>query len=509
MKKIDYSIGKFAQAILLIISVFIILFVGTRINWIYGIVLGFVPIILFLFLFFISNPYWFYIVIFIFNYYIMGLMRYIPSLKGGIIMDAMLIIIFISLIINGFSRKVPILWNRINTPLTLSALIWLIYCIFEFFNVESVSLEAWFTGVRELALYFLIIVIIVQIICKDYNEMKKIIFIWSILTITALIKVFIQKHYGFDAAEKQWLFVDGGARTHIIFSGIKYFSFFTDAANFGCNMAFSSVTLFISAIGEKKKSIKIYYFIISLLAIYGMLLSGARTSIVIPFIGLAFYVIFSKKIKSIIIFSLILSSMFVFFKFTNIGSGNILIWRMRTAFSPSKDASFIVRKENQAKMRTFMVDKKFGIGIGLGGGKAEKYNPNGDLSQLPTDTWLVMIWVETGIVGLSIYILTLLFIMSYGGYIIFFKLKNKELRHYIIGLYGGIAGMIVASYGNEIFGQFPNGFIIYTGLAFIFISPHFEKELSENEPNVQKLVKGNIIIKDKDIDNNETHKTIN
>ena len=46
-------------------------------------------------------------------------------------------------------------------------------------------------------------------------------------------------------------------------------------------------------------------------------------------------------------------------------------------------------------------------------------------------------------------------------------------------------------------------------LAFIFISPHFEKELSENEPNVQKLVKGNIIIKDKDIDNNETHKTIN
>jgi hypothetical protein len=424
-------------------------------------------------------------------------------------MDGMVIIIFISLMVNGLSKKAPILWNRINTPLSLSAFIWLIYCLFEFFNVESVSLEAWFIGVRELALYFFIIVIIVQIVCKDYNQMKKIIFIWSILTLTALIKVFIQRYYGFDSAEKRWLFVDGGARTHIIFSGIKYFSFFTDAANFGCNMAFSSIVLFISAIGERKKSIKIFYFIISFLAIYGMLLSGARAAIVIPFSGLACYVIFSKKIKSIIIFSFILFSMFVFFKFTNIGSENILIWRMRTAFSPSKDASYIVRKENQAKMKTFMIDKKFGIGVGLGGGKSEKYNPNGNLTKLPTDTWLVMIWVETGIVGISIYILTLLLIMSFGGYIIFFKLKNKELRHYIIGLYGGIAGMIIASYGNEIFGQFPNGFIIYTGLAFIFISPHFEKELSENEPNGKKLVKENIITISKDIDNNETHKTIN
>ena len=92
--------------------------------------------------------------------------------------------------------------------------------------------------------------------------------------------------------------------------------------------------------------------------------------------------------------------------------------------------------------------------------------------------------------------------MGYGAYIIMFKLKNNELRHYMIGLYGGIIGMIIASYANEAFAQFPNGFIVYTGLAFIFVSPHFDKELAEKEPIEKKLVEENVIAKNKDSDNN-------
>lgn len=499
MNRIDFKLGKFAQALFLIISVFIILFVGTRISWILGIALGFLPLILFGSLFVFSNPYWLMISFFILNYYIMGIARYV-SIQSGIVLDGMLTTILISILINGFSKRVPILWIRIKTPLIYSILIWLIYCIFEIFNPESVSAKAWLTGVRGMVIYSFVIVILIQIICVEYKQMKTIIFIWSILTLTALIKVYLQKNYGFDAGEKKWLYVDGGARTHIIYSGIRYFSFFSDAATFGCSMAFSFVTFFISAIGERKKSIKIYYIIIACLAIYGMLLSGTRVAIVIPFIGLAMYLVFSKKIKTVITFSLLLISLFVFFKYTYIGQGNSLIRRARTTFSPEKDSSYVVRKDNQAMIKTYMANKPFGVGIGLSAGRANNYGSYTPLSKIPTDSWLVLVWEETGIVGLCFYLCTLAFIMGYGGYIIMFKLKNKELRHYMIGLYGGVAGMMIASYANEAL-QFPNVFIVYTGLAFIFVSPYFDKEIAEKELIEKKLVEENIIAKNKDSNN--------
>ena len=45
----------------------------------------------------------------------------------------------------------------------------------------------------------------------------------------------MQKYIGFDSFETKWL-NEGGATTHIIWSGVRYFSFFTDASNMGANM---------------------------------------------------------------------------------------------------------------------------------------------------------------------------------------------------------------------------------------------------------------------------------
>ncbi|MFA6932972.1 MAG: O-antigen ligase domain-containing protein, partial [Bacteroidales bacterium] len=184
----------------------------------------------------------------------------------------------------------------------------------------------------------------------------------------------------------------------------------------------------------------------------------------------------------------ILVSLFTFFKFTTIGESNQYIRRTRTTFNTEEDASFNIRKINQAKIKVHMKDKPFGIGIGLSAGRANKYGSYTELSRIPTDSWLVLIWVETGIIGLILYLSVLLFIMAYCGYIIMFKLKNNELRHYMIGLFGGIAGMIVASYANEAFAQFPNGYIIFIGLGLISVSPYFDKEIEERQQKLEKIV---------------------
>ena len=54
-----------------------------------------------------------------------------------------------------------------------------------------------------------------------------------------------------------------------------------------------------------------------------------------------------------------------------------------------------------------MASRPFGGGIGHGGVKAQKYLPNAYLSQVPTDSGYVLIWVEQGIVGLILYLFLL------------------------------------------------------------------------------------------------------
>ena len=60
--------------------------------------------------------------------------------------------------------------------------------------------------------------------------MKFFIFLWGVMTLLAFAKGYYQKNRGFDPYEMNWL-MTYGRRTHFIITGIRYFSFFTDAAN--------------------------------------------------------------------------------------------------------------------------------------------------------------------------------------------------------------------------------------------------------------------------------------
>ena len=150
---------------------------------------------------------------------------------------------------------------------------------------------------------------------------------------------------------------------------------------------------------------------------------------------------------------------------------------MRSAFNITEDASFLVRKQNQEKMRVFMNDHPFGVGIG----EAKRAEPGDYLYQLPTDTSLVFVWVETGVVGLSIFLSIFLVTFLKGTYDIWFRIDNRQLRGLLSALLGGVAGMLVSSYGNEMLQQFPNGPIVYMSMAFIFMGPKLDKEISKNE----------------------------
>lgn len=467
------NINLWGLFILLAFGIYVIFQVSLNIGWIYGIITSLIPIFLFSILWLLNKPYWMYALIFILNYIIAGITRYIP-VQGGIVMDILFIFAITTLLIRSIYKKVQ--WKRCLNGLTLLAFIWLLYCVLELFNPESVSSVAWITSVRSIAVYFFVVAVLTPIIFYKFKDLQRVLFVWSILTIFAVLKAVGQKYIGFDQAEQYWLFVSGGASTHMIYSGIRYFSFFTDAANFGSGMGMSMVVFSIAAFYQNKKWLKIYFLIVALVAGYGLLLSGTRSSLAVPFAGLAMFILISKNNKSITGGLILLIGALIFLNYTYIGQGNQYIRRMRSAFN-TEDASFQVRLSNQIKMKTYMADKPFGVGIGLGGGKAKRYAPDAFMSQIPTDSWFVMIWVETGIVGLLLHLSIQLFIIIYGAYICMLRIKNKTLKGITSALVAGVFGMFVSAYGNEIFVQFPNGILICMSQAFIFIALKYDKEL--------------------------------
>ena len=183
----------------------------------------------------------------------------------------------------------------------------------------------------------------------------------------------------------------------------------------------------------------------------------------------------------------ILLMVFVFFKFTSIGQGNPQIRRMRTAFDPN-DASLQVRLENQRRLKVYLASRPFGGGIGLGGVKAQKYLPNAFLSQVATDSWYVLIWVEQGIVGLLLHLFILFYTLIKGSYFIVFRIRDPILKIKMAALASGMFGIMVASYGNAVLGQMPTSMLIYTSMALLMNTKVFDSaEASEPDSNQQEI----------------------
>lgn len=423
---------------------------------------------------FTQKQYYFY-AFFVVNYIISGISRYYPMKIGMIMLGFTLGIIILILIKNIFQTYE---WKRSINLLTALWGIWFIYCFLEIFNPLAVT-DAWLIAINGYAFFPLISAILIPVLFTRFKDFKWLLIIWAGLSILAALKGYWQKNHGFDSAELYWLFVEGGAKTHIIYSGIRYFSFFTDAANFGISMGLSMTVFGISSFFIKTRWIKYLFWIAAAASSYGLLISGTRSAVAVPLAGLCVYTLLCKNIKNLFIAGGLLIVILLFLTQTNIGNSNALIRRVRSTFN-KEDASFKVREINKEKMKPLMKDKPFGIGLGLSGKRSKRFNVHDKLSELPPDSLLTMYWIETGIVGLSLYFTLLVIILIRASYIAMFIIKNKLLKNISFAIIAAISGAYVASYANDIT-TFPNGILINILFVFLFVAPYYDKELAEHE----------------------------
>jgi hypothetical protein len=431
------------------------------------IAMPFVLIILFLI---ISNPRNGVIACMIVAFVVNGIGRYI-SAPFGLLLDVVLVLTLVAAVFYISSSE----WVRIKNPVTLLIFVWFLFTLFEIFNPEANSFEAWFYAVRGIALYMMMIVSLVFLVFhkeKDYDLMIR---FWFVAAVVSALYGMKQLYFGVNSAEQAWL-DGGGSETHILFGRLRVFSFFSDAGQFGAFMGYTAVVATILALGNFNFKKKAFYIITALICYHGMSISGTRGALFVPLIGLMSYLFLSKKF-SVLFFGLkVLGCIFFVLKFTYLGQGNYQVQRMRSALDPN-DPSLQVRLENQKKYKEYLHSRPFGGGIGTAGYWGQRFSPGTFLAETPTDSHYVRIWAETGIVGLLIHVSMLVSIFVICFYKIY-KITDPKLKQKLMAIFAGCFGIAVASYGNQVIGQMPTNVFFCISLSFLYLGSEWETPAS-------------------------------
>ncbi|MGG9961982.1 O-antigen ligase family protein [Ferruginibacter sp. SUN106] len=417
------------------------------------------------------------------SFILIGMGRYVKDVQVGLGMDAILILTYLALIMNKFRERVN--WAPAAKDITFLAFIWLCYSLFEIVNPEAHSMAAWFSG-RGVSVYMFLLVPLTLMFINSNRKLDFFLYVWGTFSILASLKGIMQLKFGVDYAEQAWL-NEGNYKTHILFGKLRVFSFLSDAGQFGGNQAYTAVvaTIYSMAIKNNKPK-KLFFVAVAILGFYGMIISGTRGAISIPLAGFMTFFVLRKNIKVLSYGVALLALVFIFFRFTTIGQGNDQIRRMRTAFDPN-DASLQVRLDNQKLLKKYLASRPFGGGIGHGGVKAQRYLPNAFLSQVATDSWYVLVWVEQGIVGLLLHLFILFYTVGKASYKVMFKIRDPLLKLKIAALISGMVGVMAASYGNAVLGGMPTGILIYISMAVMLNSEMLDIPKEEIQPNPIKI----------------------
>lgn len=382
------------------------------------------------------------------------------------------------------ARKTPHFERAFNVML-LSIMIWCGLCGIEILNDTcglGINFNAWFTGARLMALQLVWILLVFSLYITSPQILLTYLRVWAVLSLFSAFWTWKMINFGFTNSESIWLNTAGYV-THIINGGTltRYWSTFSDAANYGCNAGASAVAFLIFGITAKLKKDKIFFLLTAAFVVWGMFQSGTRTAMFALIAGFMVFLVLSKSIK-IMIPSAILGFLFLMIlMFTNIGNGNQQIRRMRSAFNKDEDASSKVRDINQAAIAKYLKDAPWGIGIGMFSDDIPAWNKYKKLSQIPPDSEYVFIWVRTGPIGVTIFAFCMILMLGGACYIVLFRLKNPSL----IGIGGGMCSAFtaiqVAGYANQVLYQYPNGLTFFGGLAIVYLLPYLEKDWIEYE----------------------------
>lgn len=402
-------------------------------------------------------------VVVVMGFLISLLSRYIPGIPFGLSIDGLLGLMILVLI---FDKKEYYRPQYLTNALTLILIIWLGYSFIQIANPLAKSKVAWFYANRGLSFYPLLLAVLTMYVYKTKDHLKWFLAIWAGLALFGTLWGVKQLFLGVSDVEQQWLNA-GAASTHVLFGKLRIFSYFSDAAQFGASQAHTALVFGVIGLYPGKHKYRWLCLLIAALCLYGMLISGTRGAMGILALGGFTYFIMTKNFRIVVLGVVLAASVFVFLKYTTIMQSNYQVNRLRTALR-ADDPSLMVRKQRELILKAYMADKPIGGGIGSAGYWGKRFSPGTFLAELGTDGHYTRIWMETGVIGLWLYLLMLVVIVFYLGRKLWF-MENTRLRQVLVAFYSGFLGLCLSSYTNGLLTQIPTGALVFISLSFVYL----------------------------------------
>lgn len=370
-------------------------------------------------------------------------------------------------------------FERTANPMLVALLAWCGFCTLEVLNDTcniGIDVGSWYTSARMIAFQLLYAFLVFSIYISKPKILIRYIFVWGALALFASFWVWKQQYIGLTSSENAWLQTRGRS-THILQAGtlIRYFSIYSDAANFGIGIASTAVAFLIFAITSKIKRHKIFFLIVGAACTWAIFPSGTRTAIACLMAGFAAYIFLSKSFKIAIPVTILFALFLFILAFTNIGQSNQQIRRMRSAFNKD-DASAGVRANNQKAMKKYLAEAPWGIGMHIGYQNAPANNKYTYMATVPPDSEYVFIWIHTGIIGITTFLICTAIMIIGACWIVLFRLRSPSLRGIGAGFCCAMVSQQLGGYGNQVLMQFPNCLTFYGGLAIVYILPYLEND---------------------------------
>ena len=375
-------------------------------------------------------------------------------------------------------------FERTANIMLYALIIWCAFCTLQVLNDTcgiGIDVAGWYTAARMMAFQLMYAFLVYILYITKPKILVQYLYVWGALALFAVFWTWKQKNIGFTHSESVWLQTIG-RRTHILNGGTltRYFSIYSDAANYGIGIASTAVAFVIFGITSKIKRHKYFYLITGFACMWGMFPSGTRTATFCLIAGFLAYIFLSKSFRIAIPFTVIFAFFVFILAFTTIGNGNQQIRRMRSAFNRN-DASANQRTINQEAMKKYMKEAPWGIGMNIGYRNVPANNKYTFMATVPPDSEYVFIWIHTGIIGITIFIICTVIMLIGACWIVFFTLKSPSLRGIGAGLCCAFVSQQLGGYGNQILMQFPNCLIFYGGLSLVYALPWIEKEWIQYE----------------------------
>lgn len=386
----------------------------------------------------------------------------------GISLDFLLLTLGLSVLLNLHRKK------RGNFPkgaVVFFIMTWIGYNVLQLLNPIAPSRLAWVYTVRSLAiLQFFFFVAYYSF--QKLSDIKLILKFILILSLIAALYGLKQEFFGYSNQEWAWLSEKVSRYYRIVQWGrFRVFSLFSDPTSFGMLMAYIAAFCLILSTGPLAIWKKVVLITSSIIMLIAMAFAGSRTPFIVLPVGVLFYTLLNFNTKTLIFTG-------VFFLFGTIfilkSTKSPTIYRIQSAFNITNSASVQLRLDNQKKIQPFIQTHPFGAGLGTTGIWGERFSPNHWLAGFPHDSTYVRIAIESGWIGLLLY-LGLFFAALKAAIHWYFRTVHPFIKITYLGLAVVVFMLGIASYAQEIPTLLPTSIIFYIFLAIIVRLKDFDK----------------------------------